>query len=404
MTEPACIHNSDADPAFRCGGCDKVLCPKCATFEGGKDRCAACVERYHRAKTLRTVGVGVTLVVAAVAAGVWFSLRPASEAAPEATAFDYGKKGVFIRHLKEELARQPCDKTKGRELAQALFEARDLKGTIQAGDDFIAKCGKSTALRQLTYTAHVQLQEFELAAKDVSELIAGAPDNANYFVWRGMAYEASSALDKAAADFRQAFFLKPGETQVANLLATVDARRGRHCQARLTVQENLLVGTVPAPGSKMEERLTELVSAGRCGTDGQGRAEVSFPAKGPREVEVTVGGKERGRFLIDGDSVRVVLSKAFADRLGLQVEGAPTFRLQASHDILTVRLVKVPEIALQGAKATNVEVAVTDTLPDGVDGLLGLSFLARFDQKQDAKAGRLTLIERAREPQAGVTP
>ncbi|MFP2908204.1 aspartyl protease family protein [Pyxidicoccus sp. 3LFB2] len=404
MTQPTCFQHPDVAATSRCGGCDKSLCTKCATFEGGQDRCAACVERYHRAKKTRSVAVGATLGVAVAAAGAWFALRPASEAAPEAAAFDYGKKGVLIRHLKEELGRQPCDKTKGRELAQALFEAGDLKGTIQAGDDFIAKCGKSTALRQLTYTAHVQLQEFELAAKDVSELLDGSPHNVNYLIWRGMAYEATQELDKAAADFRQAFLLKPGETQVANLLATIDTRAGRTCEARLTVLEHLQAGAAPAPGSKMAERLTELASAGRCGTDGQGGAQLAFPAKGPREVEATVGGKEKGRFLVEADTARVVLSKAFAEKLGLQVDGAPTLRLQASHDILTVQLVKVPELSVQGAKASNVEVAVADTLPEGVDGLLGLSFLARFEVKQDAKAQRLTLTERAPEPQAAVTP
>jgi hypothetical protein len=64
-------------------------------------------------------------------------------------------------------------------------------------------------------------------------------------------------------------------------------------------------------------------------------------------VEAMVGAKkERSRFLVDSNSARVVLSKAFADRLGLQIEGAPTVRLQASHDVLTVRLVKVPEVTL----------------------------------------------------------
>jgi predicted aspartyl protease len=399
-----CFQHPDADATSRCGGCDKPLCMKCATFEGGQDRCAACVQRYHGSKKTRSVALAAVLFVAVLGAGAWFVMRPATEAAPEAQAFDYGTKAVLIRHLKEELARQPCDKAKGREFAQALFEAGDLKGTIQAGDDFIAKCGKSTALRQLTYTAHTQLQEYELAAKDVTELLDGAPTNANYFIWRGMAHEASGALDKAAADFRQAFLLKPGEAQVANLLATVAEREGRACDARLTVLEHLLVGAVPAPGSKMAERFAGLSSAGRCGTDGQGRAELSVPAKGPREVEATVGAKERGRFLVDTDCARVVLSKAFADRLGLALDGAPTLRLQAAHDILTVRLVKVPELTVQGAKATHVEVAVADTLPEGADGLLGLSFLARFDVKHDAKAGRLTLTERAREPSAAVTP
>ena len=404
MTQSTCFQHPKTAAATRCGGCDKSLCAQCATFEGGKDRCSDCVQRYHQGKKTRAMMVGGALGLVAVGAGVWFALRPASETAPEAQAFDYGKKDTLIRNLRKELSLQPCDKTKGREYAQALFEAGDLKGTIQAGDDFIAKCGKSTALRQLTYTAHVQLQEFDLAARDVTELLEGAPSNANYYLWRGMAYEASGVLDKAASDFQQAFLLKPEEPQVTNLMATANTNNGRACDARLAVLEHLQASAGKARDPKMMERLEQLSSAGRCGTDGQGRAELSFPAKGPRWADARVAGKEQGRFLVDPDSARVVLSKAFAEKLGLSLEGAPTVRLQAAHDILTVRLAKVDALEVQGAKASNVEVAVADTLPDGADGLLGLSFLARFDVKTDAKAGRMTLTARAPAPQAAATP
>ncbi|MBZ4419855.1 retropepsin-like aspartic protease [Myxococcus sp. RHSTA-1-4] len=405
MTQSTCFQHPDTAATTRCGGCDKSLCVKCATFEGGKDRCADCIQRYHQGKKTRAVVVGAVLGLAAVGAGTWLVLRPAGEeTAPEAQAFDYGKKDVLIRHLRKELSLQPCDKTKGREYAQALFDAGDLKGTIQAGDDFIAKCGKSTALRQLTYTAHVQLQEFDLAARDVTELIEGAPNSANYFIWRGMAYDASSALDKAAADFRQAFLLKPAEPQVTNLLATAAARGGKDCEARLAVLEHLQARGGGAHDPKMLERLEQLSGASNCGTDGQGRAELSFPEKGPRQVEARAGGGVQGRFLVDTDSARVVLSKAFAEKLALPLEGAPSVRLQAGHDILTVRLAKVSDLEVQGAKATNVEVAVADTLPEGADGLLGLSFLARFDVKEDAKAGRMTLSERAPAPRASAVP
>ncbi|MCY1021606.1 aspartyl protease family protein [Pyxidicoccus sp. MSG2] len=404
MTSPTCFQHPDTAATTRCGGCDKSLCTKCATFDGGKDRCAACVARYHQGKKTRAVVMGAVLVLAAGGVGGWFALRPPGAASSEAQAFDHGKKGMFIRHLKDELGRQPCDKAKGREYAQALFEAGDLRGVIQAGDDFIAQCGKSTALRQLTYTAHVQLQEFDLAARDVTELIEGAPSNAGYFIWRGMAYEAASALDKATADFHQAFLLKPSEAQVTNLLATAAMREGRACDARMTVLEHFQSQPGKARDPKMEQRLAELSSAGRCGSDGRGRAELSFPAKAPRIVEFPVEGGAPGRLLVDTDSARVVLSKAFAQRLGLSLEGARTVRLQAAHDVLTVQLTEVSELALQGAKATHVEVGVADTLPDGVDGLLGLNFLARFDVKEDAKAGRLTLTERAPAPRAAATP
>jgi hypothetical protein len=41
-------------------------------------------------------------------------------------------------------------------------------------------------------------------------------------------------------------------------------------------------------------------------------------------------------------------------------------------------------------------VAVVNNVPPGADGLLGLSFLSRFDLKMESLAGRLTVTARRR--------
>jgi hypothetical protein len=57
------------------------------------------------------------------------------------------------------------------------------------------------------------------------------------------------------------------------------------------------------------------------------------------------------------------------------------------------RVAMAQSIELQGARARGVTVHVGPTLPADMDGLLGLSFLARFEVKLDVKAGRLELSE-----------
>jgi aspartyl protease family protein len=80
----------------------------------------------------------------------------------------------------------------------------------------------------------------------------------------------------------------------------------------------------------------------------------------------------------------------------LKLEGARTLTFRTANGLIQAPVVRVPSIALQGAKAENVEVAVLSTLPPDVDGLLGLGFLARFEMKLDARAGRLELSARKR--------
>ena len=49
---------------------------------------------------------------------------------------------------------------------------------------------------------------------------------------------------------------------------------------------------------------------------------------------------------------------------------------------------------VQGVRTKYVPVAVLDQLPPGIDGLLGLSFLARFNIQLETQAGRLTISTR----------
>ena len=58
------------------------------------------------------------------------------------------------------------------------------------------------------------------------------------------------------------------------------------------------------------------------------------------------------------------------------------------------RLAMIDSMEVQGVRARRIPVAVLDSLPSGADGLLGLSFLARFSLQMETAAGKLTIAER----------
>ena len=82
------------------------------------------------------------------------------------------------------------------------------------------------------------------------------------------------------------------------------------------------------------------------------------------------------------------------------VYGARTYGfgefVSTANGVALARLTRLDSLALQGATADGVEAAVIDGLPGDIDGLLGLSFLTRFDFHLDAAAGRLRLAARRR--------
>lgn len=397
MPAPTCYQHPDVNAAASCGGCLKPICSACAVFEGGKDRCPACVTRYWQAKRYRAWALSALGVVALVAGGAYVVSVSGSDGAPSDTSsFDYGPKAPLVAKLRGELKKEPCNRTQMMELSKLLFSVQDWRGTIQASEDFIARCGKFTQLRSLTYSAHIRLSEFDLALKDAAELIESAPRNAGYWVWSGLAHEALGDFDKAVADFQQAFGLQPDQLQVANQLASAYERQLKPCDALLVLLQHLQAKPSSEGDGQLQERMAALATAGQCDVGGKGRAVVSVSRNGAMWVEPLVNGNVRGRFLVDTGATSVAITQEFADKLGLDLRKARTVPIQTANGLTTARQTKVESIDLQGARATDVEVTVSSTLPEGMDGLLGLSFLARFEMRLDAQEGRLELTERKR--------
>jgi aspartyl protease family protein len=336
-------------------------------------------------------------VIGLVAGGAWVLRTSGSstEARPE-PQFDYGPKAERIRRLSWELEREPCNRLKALDYVKAVFHADDLRGTIQISEDFISRCGKFTQLRHLTYAAHTRLSEFDLAIRDATELIDSEPNNVGYWIWRGMAHQAAGDSEKALADFQEAFNLQPGQAQVANQLASIYERLRKPCDALLVLLQHLQANPAELGRAEMMERMELLEYQGSCDVGGRGRAVISVGKGGTMWVEPLVNGKARGRFVLDTGASMVALSQEFADKLGLQLENARTVPVHTANGQTTARLTMLQSIELQGARAENITVGVTSTLPPGMDGLLGLSFLARFEMKLDAKTGRLELTERKR--------
>ncbi|RJS25077.1 hypothetical protein DRW03_08125 [Corallococcus sp. H22C18031201] len=148
---------------------------------------------------------------------------------PEEPAFDYGVKAPMVRRLREELAQAPCDKAKALAYAQLIFTLKNLAQTSRVSDAFIAQCGEHVALRQLSYTAHSQLEEHELALRDATALVNAQPKNANYRVWRGMSHSARGENGPAAEDFQEAFLLQPAAAQVRKQLVMAYLKLEKPC-------------------------------------------------------------------------------------------------------------------------------------------------------------------------------
>lgn len=124
-----------------------------------------------------------------------------------------------------------------------------------------------------------------------------------------------------------------------------------------------------------------------------GQARLRFP-RGSTVIpaDVVVNGAATGRFIVDTGASTVSISARFAQRLGLDLRGAQRIVVHTASGPEEALRTRVARIELAGAVAEDVEVVVMKD-PGGpkADGLLGLSFLSRFQMTLDAHAGLLEL-------------
>ena len=95
-------------------------------------------------------------------------------------------------------------------------------------------------------------------------------------------------------------------------------------------------------------------------------------------VKVRVNDRQTGDFVVDTGATLVTLSRRFADRLQIATTGAPSLLAQTANGVTSGALVALDKLELQGIHAARVPAAVVENLGT-VDGLLGMSFLSRFD-------------------------
>jgi aspartyl protease family protein len=245
-------------------------------------------------------------------------------------------------------------------------------------------------LRWFTYDAHKRLSELDKAIADATLLIEGRPDDKDFWWWRGIVYEEKGDLEKAAADYRQTLALEPRVTGIPFNLAAIYEKQGKPCEAILPIEQFLRYHPDVADRERVNERLLRLYSTPDCQTlAGKGRAVISFrPGEPVIHTSVKLG-SERGDFIVDTGASYTALTSELARKLGLTLSSK--ILIHTANGAASARLSVVDDIQVQGARARDVPVVVFDELPPNVDGLLGLSFLARFQIVMESTAGKLTI-------------
>ena len=110
----------------------------------------------------------------------------------------------------------------------------------------------------------------------------------------------------------------------------------------------------------------------------------SYPLRGQSVVTVKVEiNGVRGLFILDTGATYVAMKSNFADRAKISQVGADDITMATANGLAKANLAKADKVTLGKLAATNVPVAIQNTdaksYGAGIDGLLGMSFLSRFE-------------------------
>ena len=201
--------------------------------------------------------------------------------------------------------------------------------------------------------------------------------------------------DYAAAErlFSAAVAATPNEPLYHYHRGAALVRLGRFAEARASYERALRL--------KPPATLAETISAALREFGGSGRRAVAEADTVPIEsangvwfTDVVLNGSQRARFVVDTGATSCTISPELAEALGIQVaDDSPTVEIMTLTGKTKGHVVSLDSIKVGETEALDVSTVVHE-FQDGIQGILGNSFLGRYAVTLDAQRRLLHLRPR----------
>jgi aspartyl protease family protein len=203
--------------------------------------------------------------------------------------------------------------------------------------------------------------DFATAERLFGEAVSAAPQEPLYHYHRGVALVRLGRLAEARASYERALASNPPRALADTIVAAL-REFGAQVSRRAPLPEGI---TVPLEN-----------------------------AHGVWFAEVMLNGTRRARFVVDTGATSCAISPDLAQELGIELaEDAPVVEIMTANGKTTGRPVSLDSIGVGEAEATHVA-TVVHTFEDGMEGILGNSFLGRYAVTLDAQRRLLHLNPR----------
>lgn len=299
--------------------------------------------------------------------------------------FDYGKYASTVKGLRDALAKEPCDKRQALMLGDLLNRANDYRGASAYVGEFETACGAWVRLRWARQYACEQSEDWACAAQTATTLIADTPTDSDFWWWRGQAEAHLDHYERAEADYFQSMANKPTGFPAFRLAQFAKTKLSRPCDGALLIQWWIEHGKRTTE-DWIDPTRARLFLDGACDKNcGTGTAQIPVAPNAPLVRATAKIDGVTANVLIDERTGYLVLTGALAEKAKLPEASAQRVEVLAAGEIHEGPLTTVKKLQLGAASVGGVRAVVLDTLPEGVDAIVGLNVLMQFSVKHDAK-------------------
>ena len=294
------------------------------------------------------------------------------------------------------LLREPCDWNATYEFAGTLQQAGYRREAAKVFQAYSAKCQPSDVALYRAADILYGLSDFPGAIKVTDDLLAMSPDLPQFHYLRAQILQGTKrykeAIDAYDSTIGLAEDINSINSEVFRQLSASYAALGEYCEAITPIQTWMALDPATNDTQRTRKILKDYSAKGKCELS-HATGSDRFPTQGQNVITAKVMiNSVPGIFIVDTGASFVSLSKEFAERAKLPLSGNYSIRMQTANGIAmaqrsSISKVQIGRISAEGVAA--VVMAAGEDAGEDIDGLLGRSFLSRFDVTFGEKEWRI---------------
>ena len=305
-------------------------------------------------------------------------------------------RGPVARQLRA-LSRERCDQKAIYQLSKALEDESYRREAAEALVKFSDNCGGYEEGIRRAINVLLDISDYSRSIELADRLIETEPNSDNGYFLRALAYDRSNRCEEAIADYSTAIELFGDKEKISSVgyqsMSRCYEQLGQYCDAMLPIEAWVAIDPNTHDNDQTRSILRRLSSKGKCAQTATGKKEETIRRKGADviKVDASINGV-KGTFMIDTGATFVTIKKRFAEKAGLKVAGQRV-KLNTANGTVDGFLTQAKSVKLRSLESQRVQVVIQvdeeDDYGDGTDGLIGMSFLSRFDVAMDSRTLRI---------------